>query len=255
MRLTVIKKTIHFVEHNKVFLIPPRESSPRNCLTNPFLDLFDWKMPSIRTSRPHPTAFSADKLFRFSSNTTAIRHVYLLLTGNRHLRDNYATFILLRQMIKQQQEEAEQRRQLEINEINLLHKFAQATFEEACFDGLDNILQPIIHMRRERDYCPRQRTDFPPSAIPSDSSSLPSPLQQPWRPSIPSHSPDHLNSLTPRAPVGSFHNPIVVDNDNSNNDNARPLTTPNAPNANNISSTVFILKNTATQFLFQEALL
>ena len=73
------------------------------------------------------------------------------------------TFILLRQMIKQQQEEAERRRQLEINEINILHKFTQATFEEACFDGLDNILQPIIHMRRERDYRPCQQMDFPPS--------------------------------------------------------------------------------------------
>jgi len=40
-RLTVIKKTVCFAEHNKVFLIPPRESSPRNCLTNPFPDLFD----------------------------------------------------------------------------------------------------------------------------------------------------------------------------------------------------------------------
>jgi len=80
-------------------------------------------------------------------------------------------------MIKQQQEEAERRRQLKINELNLLHEFAEATFEEACFDGLDNILQPIIHMRRERDHRPGQRTDFPPSAVPSDLSSLPSPLQ------------------------------------------------------------------------------
>jgi len=111
-------------------------------------------MPSIRNSRPHPTAFSSDELFRFSSNTTDIRHVYLLLAGNRHLCNNYTTFILLQQMIKRQQEEAERRRQLEINEINLLHKFAQATFEEACFDGLDNILQPIIYMRQERDHRP-----------------------------------------------------------------------------------------------------
>jgi len=126
-------------------------------------------------------------------------------------------------MIKRQQEEAEQRRQIEINEVNLLHKFAQATFEEACFDGLDNILQPIIHMRQERDLRPRQRTDFPPSAIPSDLSLLPSPLQRPRRPSIPSHSSDHSSSSTPRAPVGSFHNTIVVDDDDSDNDNARPL--------------------------------
>jgi len=126
-------------------------------------------------------------------------------------------------MIKRQQEEAERRRQLEINEINLLHEFAQATFEEACFDGLDNILQPIIHMRQERDHRPRQQTDFPPSAIPSDSSLLPSPLQRPRRPSIPSRSSDHSNSSTPQAPVGSFHNPIVVDDDDADNNNVWPL--------------------------------
>ena len=137
-------------------------------------------MPSIRTSRPQ-TAFSSDELFQFSSNTTDIRHVYLLLAGNRHLRDNYATFLLLRQTIRRQQEESEQRRQVEINEITLLHEFAEATFKEACQDGLDNVLQPIIHMRQERDRRPRQRTDFPPS----DSSSLPSPLQRPRRPSNP----------------------------------------------------------------------
>ena len=221
-RLTVIKKTVRFAEHNEVFLFPPRESSPQNHLTNPFPHLFYWKMPSIRTSRPHLTAFSSDELFRFSSNTTDIRHVYLLLAGNRHLCDNYVTFILLWQMIKQQQEEAEWRRQVEINAINLLHKFTQATFEEACFDGLNNILQPIIHMRWERDHRPWQRTDFPPFAIPSNLSSLPSPQQPRW-PSIPSHSSDHSNSSTPRAPVGSFHNPIVVDDDNSNNNNAWPL--------------------------------
>ena len=180
-------------------------------------------MPSIRTSHPHSTAFSSNELFRFSSNTTDIRHVYLLLAGNRHLRDNYTTFILLRQMIRWQQEEAERRRQIKINEITLLHKFAEATFEEACQDGLDNILRPIINMRWERDHHPRQRTDFPPSAIPFDLSSLPSPLQRPQRPSIPSHSSDHSHSSTPRAPVGSFHNPIVVDDDDSDNDNARPL--------------------------------
>jgi len=40
-RLTVIKKTVCFAEHNKVFLIPPRESYPQNHLTNPFPDIFD----------------------------------------------------------------------------------------------------------------------------------------------------------------------------------------------------------------------
>jgi len=39
-RLTVIKKTVCFTEHNKVFLIPPRESSLQNNLTYPFLDPF-----------------------------------------------------------------------------------------------------------------------------------------------------------------------------------------------------------------------
>jgi len=113
-------------------------------------------MPSIRTSHPCPTAFSSDELFQFSSNTTDIRHVYLLLAGNRHLRNNYATFLLLRQTIRRQQEESEQRRQIKINEITLLHEFAEATFEEACQDGLDNVLRPIIHMRRERDHRPQQ---------------------------------------------------------------------------------------------------
>ena len=171
-------------------------------------------MPSIRTSRPHSTAFSSDELFQFSSNTTDIRHVYLLLAGNRHLRDNYATFLLLRQTIRRQQEESERRRQVEINEITLLREFAEATFEEACLDGLDNVLRPIIPMRRE-DHRPRQRTDFPPS----DSSSLPSPLQRPRRPSNPPPSSDHSSSSTPRAPVGSFHNPIVVEDDDSDNSN------------------------------------
>jgi len=156
-------------------------------------------MPSIRTSRPRSTAFSSNELFQFSSSSTDIRHVYLLLASNRHLRDNYVTFLLLRQTIRRQQEESEQRRQVEINEIALLHKFAEATFEEACQDGLDNVLRPIIHMRRERDNCPRQQ------------------------PSVPSLSSDHSSSSTPRAPVGSFHNPIVVDDDDSDNNNARPL--------------------------------
>jgi len=39
-RLTVIKKTVCFAEHNKIFLIPPREFSPQDRLTNPFPDLF-----------------------------------------------------------------------------------------------------------------------------------------------------------------------------------------------------------------------
>ena len=101
-------------------------------------------MPPTRSSRSYPTAFSSNELFQFSSTTTDIRHVYLLLAGNRHLRDNYTTFILLWQMIIRQEEETERRWQHEINKLNLLHKFTEATFEEACFGGLDNILQPVI---------------------------------------------------------------------------------------------------------------
>ena len=164
MRLTVIKKTVCFTEHNEVFLIPPRESSPWNSLTNPFPDLFHWKMPPIRASRPYLTAFSSDELFRFSSTTTDIRHVYLLLAGNRHLHDNFATFILPDKW-PYDKKKTEQRQQHEINELNLLHEFAEATFEEACFGGLDNIFQPVIHMRRERNHCPCQRTYFPPSVL------------------------------------------------------------------------------------------
>jgi len=227
MRLTDIKKTVHFTEHNQVFLIPPWESSPRNNLTNAFLDPFHWKMPPTRASHPYPTTFSPNELFQFSSTTTDIRHVYLLLAGNRHLQDNYVTFILLRTMIIWQEEETEQRQQHELNKLNLLHKFAEATFEEACFGGLNNILQPVIHIRWERNHCQRQQTDFPPSVIPSDSSSLPSPLQWPQWPSIPSpitpHSSNHSNHSTPRALVGSFHNPIVVDDDDSNNGTALPV--------------------------------
>ena len=224
-RLNIIKKTVHFTEHNKVFLISPREIPPSNNPTVLFPNPFYWKMPPIRTSRPYLTAFSSEELFQFSSTTTDIRHVYLLLAGRRHARDNYATFIFLWQMIRRLEEEAEQWRQNELNKLNLLHKFTEASFEEACFNGINNVLQPVINMRQNHRQH-RQMSSSPP-VVPSDSSLLPSPLQQPQRPSIPSpvtsHSSDHLNSSTPRAPVGSFHNPIVVDDDDSNNDTAQPL--------------------------------
>ena len=130
-------------------------------------------------------------------------------------------------MIIWQEEETERRRQHELNKLNLLHKFTEATFEEACFGGLNNILQPVIHMRWERNHHQHQQTDFPPSVVPSDSYSLPSPLQWPRQPSIPSpitsHSSDHLNLSTPQAPVGSFHNPIVVDDDDSDNSTTLPV--------------------------------
>jgi len=40
---------------------------------------------------------------------------------------------------------------------------------------------------------------------------------------IPSHSSNHSNHSAPWALVGSFHNPIVVDDDNSDNDTALPV--------------------------------
>jgi len=223
-RFTVIKKTVCFSEQNKIFLIPPREIPPSNNTTVPFPNPFYWKMPPTRTSCPYLTAFSSDELFQFSSTITDIRHVYLLLAGRRHTWDNYATFIFLRQMIRRQEEETEQ--WWKINKLNLLHKFTEASFEEACFNRLANILQPVIHMRQERNHCQHQRTSSSPLVLPSDLSSLPSPLQQPRRPSIPSpiasHSSDLSNHSTPRALVGSFHNPIVVNDDDSDNDTALP---------------------------------
>jgi len=129
-------------------------------------------------------------------------------------------------MIRRQEEEAEWQRQNEINELNLLHKFAEASFEEACFNRLNNVLQPVIHMRWERNHCQHQWMSSSPLVLPSDSSSLPSPLQRPRRPSIPSpiasHSSDLLNHSTPQALVGSFHNPIVIDNDDYDNDTTFP---------------------------------
>jgi len=50
-------------------------------------------------------------------------------------------------MIRRQEEEAEQQQQNKINKLNLLHGFTEASFEEACFNGLYSILQPVIHMR------------------------------------------------------------------------------------------------------------
>jgi len=81
-------------------------------------------MPGSRTSRSYPTAFTSDELFQFSSTTTDIWHVYPLLAGHRHAQDNYPTFVFLQQMIVRQ-EEAEQQQQQELNELNLLYKFAE----------------------------------------------------------------------------------------------------------------------------------
>jgi len=125
----------------------PLEKPPRNNLNVPnfniqnlqilFPDLFYWKMPPSRTS--HPIAFSSNGLFQHSSTMTDIWHVYQLLAGCRHIRDNYATFVFLQQMIVWQ-EESERQQQQEQNKIGLLHKFADAAFEEACSNRLDTIL-------------------------------------------------------------------------------------------------------------------
>jgi len=59
--------------------------------------------------------------------------------------------------------------------------------------------------------------------IPSDSSSLPSPIQRSrQQPNITSHSSNNSGPSIPRAPVGSFHNPIVVEEDDSDNETRTP---------------------------------
>jgi len=217
MRLTVIKKTVCFTEHNKVFLIPPRESPPRNDLIIPFLDPFYWKMPPS-TEPLALTQLHSPLMSYFNSHppwqTSGMFTYYLLV---RHAQDNYATFIFLWQMIVRQEEEAEQWRQQELNKLNLLHKFTEVSFEEACFNRLNNILQPVIHFRQERNHRHHQRTGFSPPVVPSNSSSLPSPLQWPQQPSIPSpiisNSSDNSDLSIPQAPVSSFYNPIVVEDD------------------------------------------
>jgi len=180
-------------------------------------------MPPSRNSRPRQTAFSSDVLFRNSSTTTDIRHVYLLLAGRRDIRDNYATFVFLCQMIIQQEEESDRRLQHEQNELALLREFSEASFQEACVGGLDTILQPMIHLREERNLCHLHRTGRSPPIIPSDSSSLPSPIQQSRRqPDMISQSSNNSGPSRPRAPLGSFHNLIVIKEDDSDNETRTP---------------------------------
>jgi len=187
-------------------------------------------MPPSRNSRPCQTAFSSDVLFRNSSTTTDIRHVYLLLTGRRDIRDNYATFIFLRQMINRQEEESDRCLQYEQNELALLWEFAEASFQEACIGGLDTILQPMIHLQEERNHCHHHRTGWSPPMIPSDSSSLPSPIQWSRRqPDTTSQSSNNSGPSTHRAPLGSFHNPIVVEEDDSDNKTRTPTNNTQCP--------------------------
>jgi len=180
-------------------------------------------MPSSRNSHSRQTAFSSDVLFRNSSTTTDIWHVYLLLAGRRDIWDNYATFIFLQQMIIPQEEESDRRLQHEQNKLALLREFAKASFQEACTGGLDTILQPMIHLREERNHCHHHRTGWSPPMIPSDSSSLPSPIQ--WsrqQPDIISQSSNNSGPSIPRAPLGSLHNPIVIEEDDSDNETRTP---------------------------------
>ena len=129
-----------------------------------------------------------------------------------------STFVFLRQMIIRQEEESDRRLQHEQNKLALLREFAEASFQEACVSGLDTILQPMVHLREERNHCHHHRTGRSPSMIPSDSSSLPSPIQRSRRqPDIISQSSNNSGPSIPRAPLGSLHNPIVIEEDDSNN--------------------------------------
>jgi len=190
-------------------------------------------MPPSQNSCPCQTAISSDLLFRNSSTTTDIRHVYLLLAGRRDIRDNYTTFVFLRQMIIRQEEESDRCLQHEQNELALLQEFAKASFQEACTSGLDTILQPMIHLREERNHCYHHRTGLSPPMIPSDSSSIPSPIQRPRQRSnfspINSHSSNNSGLSCPRAPLGSFHNPIVVEEDDSDNETRTPTDNTQCP--------------------------
>ena len=77
----------------------------------------------------------------------------------------------------------------------------------------------MIHLREERNHRHHHRTERSPPMIPSDSSSLPSPIQRSrWQPDIISQSSSNSGPLIPRAPLGSLHNPIVIKEDDSNDE-------------------------------------
>jgi len=112
-------------------------------------------------------------------------------------------------MILRQEEESDRCLQHESKNLALLQEFAGAFFQEACVGGLDTILQPMIHLREERNHRHLHRTGRSPPIIPSDSSSLPSPIQRSRRqPDNISQSSNNSGPSRPRAPLGSFHNPI-----------------------------------------------
>jgi len=115
-------------------------------------------------------------------------------------------------------------------ELALLQEFAEASFQEACVGGLDTILQPMIHLREERNHRHHHRTGRSPPMIPSDSSSLPSPVQWlRWQPDVISQSSNNSGPSRPRAPLGSFHNPIVVEEDDSDNEARTPTNNTQCP--------------------------
>ena len=80
-------------------------------------------------------------------------------------------------MIIQQEEESDRRLQHEQNKLALLQEFAEASFQEAYTSGLDTILQPMIHLQEEKNHFHHHRTRQSPPMVPSDLSSLPSPIQ------------------------------------------------------------------------------
>jgi len=115
-------------------------------------------------------------------------------------------------------------------ELALLREFAEASFQEACTGGLDTILQPMIHLREERNHRHHHRTGQSPPMTPSDSSSLPSPIQ--WlrrQPDIIPQSSNNSGPSIPRAPLGSLHNPIVVKEDDSDNETRTPADNTRCP--------------------------
>ena len=62
--------------------------------------------------------------------------------------------------------------------VRVKDEIVTAAFQEACTSGLNMILQPVIHLQEERNHCHYHRTGRSPPMIPSDSSSLPSPIQR-----------------------------------------------------------------------------
>jgi len=133
-------------------------------------------------------------------------------------------------MIIRQEDESDRHLQHEQNELTLLREFAEASFQEACVGGLDTILQPMIHLWEEINHRHHQRTGRSPPMIPSDSSSLPSPIQWSRRqPDMISQSSNNSGPSCPRAPLGSFHNPIVVEEDDSDNETRTPTDNTQCP--------------------------